>query len=257
VDYFRRPHPDRRKYVSNRPLFSSALLRPTKIEDVNRPSGLRAHLLALSRSAISSSAAARPPSPRSPRRARTPACPSSPRRDRPPARPSAPRRACLPSPRARLSAPRRACPPSPRARHALAPLAPRRARPRSPRRARLPSPRARRASHAACGPRALDALRPRPPAREEVSAPPHAAHAPSPRRQQHARPRRRETVAVVAKKGACRPSTPRPTSVDAALVPRGEPPRLPSSFDAHGGHGVHVEYASASLLEQLCCSVVS
>jgi hypothetical protein len=44
-------------------------------------------------------------------------------------------------------------------------------------------------------------------------------------------------VAAVAKKGAYRPSTPRPPSVDAALVPRGEPPRLPSSFYAHGGRG--------------------
>jgi hypothetical protein len=76
------------------------------------------------------------------------------------------------------------------------------------------------------------------PAREEGSAPPHAAHAPSPRRPCHARPRRREPVAAVAKKGARRPSTPRPPSVHAALVPRGEPPRLPSSFDAHGGRGV-------------------
>ena len=142
MDYFRRPQSGRRKYVSNRPLFSSALLRPTKIEDVNRPSGLRAHLLALSRSSISSSAAARPPSPSSPRRARPPA---RARRARPPARPSSPRRAC---------------PSLPRARRALAPHTPRRARPSSPRRARPPSPRARRASRAACGPHALDALRP-------------------------------------------------------------------------------------------------
>jgi hypothetical protein len=36
--YFRRSQPGRRKYVINRPLFSSASVRPTKIVSLNRPS---------------------------------------------------------------------------------------------------------------------------------------------------------------------------------------------------------------------------
>jgi hypothetical protein len=159
------------------------------------------HLLSLARP----SAAARPPSPR-----RRPRPPALPRRNAARVRPLSTRRAA-----ARARPPSIAAPPS-------APALP----PSPQRRPRPP------ALHAP--PRGT-----RPPA---CTAPPHVARAPSPLRaaargspaprppaKKRARHPRRELVAAIAKKRARRPSTPCPPSVHVVVVPRGEPPRLPSS----------------------------
>jgi hypothetical protein len=202
--YFRRPR-DRRNCV----LFSSAAARPTKISGVfsstaSRPTKIKGPLiglsaLSLSRSSNSRSLVFAPP----------PACPtSSRRRRRPPARPPSPRRPHTVPPRA---APRR-------------------------RRRRPPAHRPSRAAHHSRAPvhHRRAGVRARPLSTRRRSWP---ARAPSPLRVAargspfvHAVHRSRLVHAVPAVHAV----RPRPSSVHAVssvhvvVVPRGEPPRLPS-----------------------------